>query len=600
MRQTPRIVFRDKLSNGISILCIDDSFLEHDIVVKINNYGSFLDTEVGIIGFQHLLEHCISHKHEDNNIISNATTGFNYMTIDINVKHGFEESIRYLKEWFFKNGNMDRIDFSRSLSLEDIKRYVNLLENEYLFRESLDLHWSQELFFISDQEYYYYGGNEKTFSGKEKDIQKALASPFPIDTSDIVILVKNSAYSFIKPLQDMFKNVKPVCVKRLKKGYKMSKIYNHLIENDRSEIKAAIFAIPKNEMPMEDLLISYSLIPEIYISINDHIDEYYIELMDNDMSNLLNKLYILEFMPQMFFSSFVENRDTVGVPDIDKVIIERITDKIWKLINDGSTKKKYVEVFGKQIYSFISVLSRYVSEKKFVISSNINIYYQKITKDGNEYNLTPILYSRKGIENVNIGNDWRRYPMNISGCSISGVGKLLPVENYFNTNATRIIFYDYHRSILDFILGGSNRNFGDILMSRRKGKMIKPEKNIKGLKLSNKVINIVSEYNFIFICIKTGNTKKNDLPLFGENMLFNLRTYGLVYTWLSKYIEEDTSGLITFCTIGKYENFKEICNRVLTNLSSYSYQITYNIIISRAGLQNDFRELVLSSSVSLG
>lgn len=600
MSTVSRIIFREKLNNDISILCVDDNLIEHDIVIKIHNYGSFLDTHFGIIGFQHLLEHCISHKNEDNNIISNATTGFNYMTVDINVRHGYEESLQYLKKWFFKNDRMDRIDFSRDLSKEDLEKYIKLLENEYLFRETLDLHWSQELFFLSEQEYYYYGGNEKTFYGKEKKIIKALSSPYPIDTSDITILIKNSAYSFIKPIREMFKDVKPVSVKRMKKSYNMSKIYNHIIENDRSGTKAIIFTIAKDDIPLEDLLISYSLLDDVSVSINDNLDEYYIEILDLDMANLLKKLYMLEFIPQEYYNSFIEREDEIFKPYIDNTLIERITDKMWELIDRGSPKKRYIDVFGKQIYNFISVLSRYVSEKKFVISSNINIYYQKITKDGVEYNINPILYSRKGIENINIYSNNKRLPVSSNECSISGVGKLLPVEKLFNNNTQRVVFFDYYRSILRFILGNNTYNFNELLISRLKKREIIPYNNIKGLKLSNRVINIVSEYNFIFVCIKTNNVKKNDLGLFGDNMLFNLRTFGLVYTWISNYMEDDNNGLITFCTVGKYSYFKEICNRILSNINSYSYQITYNIIISQEGFQNNFKDLVLHSSVILG
>ncbi len=118
------IINKKVLKNDVTILIVEDSLLDYNFTIKFNNYGAILDKYNEVYGLQHLLEHAIFYNAKDLNLDYNAQTSMHYMAVQLHLTDNKELGLYYIKKWLFKNNDFQRIDFSKNLTYEDVRRYI--------------------------------------------------------------------------------------------------------------------------------------------------------------------------------------------------------------------------------------------------------------------------------------------------------------------------------------------------------------------------------------------------------------------------------------------------------------------------------------------
>lgn len=222
------------IKNGIKIYLVQDHLLENDLIIKLKNYGAVIDHHFNVIGFQHLLEHCFFFQSDDYNLRSNAATSFSDMSIEVSFQdrkvYSNNPTLLMIKKWFFKNNDYTHLNFSRNLTTDEVKKYINELDNESIYRDLLVIPWALQNFFISNKEYHYFGGNRQSFLNKEDDIVSFLKNPLPVPIEDISIYLRMSSYPFYSEIVNIFDKLKPISRPNLSFSYNKQDFFNKVVQ----------------------------------------------------------------------------------------------------------------------------------------------------------------------------------------------------------------------------------------------------------------------------------------------------------------------------------------------------------------------------------
>lgn len=607
----------EELENGIKIFNMNDSAMAEDLVIRFSNFGAIIDHFYDVIGFQHLLEHCIFHKRENQFLYSNAETTSSDMLIYFifnKDKSDLEHCLEYVEKWFFKNNDYREINLSRNLTLKEIEEYIKVLDNEYIYRDALDIPWPLPTFFLTNKQYHYLGGNRLSLQGREREIQSILQKPFTIASNDIQIFVNNSYARFILPqIKKMFGKIIPV--KRINKNFTLhpESFFNHVVSINHSRINSIIFIIDRSIVSVEDLTI-LKIVSDTFFCSSVFIKELYFSFHFDNIDELARFLTRTTISFIDFLDSYIKK-----VPFKLEYSLHDIHLMPKTLLNFINTTKdptyvQYVKTFSHNLERVYNVIRTLIETKQYVISNNGGPFYNKTTMDGIKYYTTPAQINFENVGNFNCRNTNTRKSMSyfsnkLSQCVISGVqlgnnptNKISElscqrlISNNFCGERPPILFY--FTSLYYFFCSSFGNNFEEflnIMKNTQQQLIISPN-----IILSDKIYEITTEYNFFYFCFKIKQKYKDVLEIIKSDINSTLRRFGLVY-FTNTYERNIGIGnlLLSISSLVDPNDFIQIHNIILSIFRSYYVPFTFTSVRSKRALVNNFITLVKKSVTTI-
>lgn len=594
------------LENGIKFYIVQDHLIENDLIIKLKNYGALIDHHFNIIGFQHLLEHCFFFQTDNYNIGSNASTSFS----DMNLELGFVDkkvyknnpSLLMLRKWFFKNNDYTRLDFSRNLTIEEVKKYINELDNEFIYRDLLTIPWALQTFFISNKDYHYFGGNRRSFLNKEKAIVDFLKKPLPIPLEDISIYLRMSAYPFYSEIANIFKHIKHVSRPKISFSYNKEEYFNKVVQINRIDRSELIFIIDKNLITIDDLLKVSLLFPNFSFVENVYVKEYYISFYYNNINDLCQIVMALEKSPTLFLQPYLNQEEIY-----DFVLYLEMFDIISDNILSYVSKPKLISCIdyynkeNKTITYFLNLLNSAIINREYIINTKIDNFYKYQTVINEPYNIFDINFNFNNLYNIPLIPQYNLWKVNSDNkCKREFPHMLIDLTNKeekldkfkfigrkFKIRKPSIFFY-FESLILYF----STSNFSDL------GSVIKMmQKQIHGdvfkiqsdnhVMLTNKEQLIKTEYDFLFICIQIPNRHIENVYVYVTNLTHRLKKLGLLYYLECSTVKFDKKTLIFFFTSCHKESMDTISNYIKATFVSNNINFTFNIVKSEHSFITD-------------
>lgn len=605
---------RKTLDNDIKIFIVQDHFLENDLVIKLKNYGSVIDHHFNIMGFQHLLEHCFFFKNDDYNLSTNAGTSF----ADMNIEISFQDkkvsvnnpTLLMIKKWFFKNNDFTKIDFSRDLTLDQVKNYINELENESIYRDLLSLHWGLQNFFISDKNYCYFGGSERSFFNKEHEIIKFLKEPYPIPTEDINIYLRMSSRSFYNELSKIFSNIKKIPRKDLTFSYNKENFFNKVVQINNSGINELVFIFDKDLISLIDLVKLTFLFNNFSFCENIYIKEYYLSFTYYSINDLCQIILTLENSPELFLKYYLTNNEILDTV-LYYEMFEIISGDLLKYLDRNRFISK-IEFYKEEktlIDNFIVLLRRSVIKKEYVIGTKIDNFYKYQTIANEPFNILDINFNFKNFYNVVSISDNTLWKTNLeSKCNRSNkitsvnLQKGEIINNKFQyINKNRILsgsnkpsIYFYFESLILYFSTPYFQSLKSVIDGFYRDQYIynilkiQPNNNII---LSNLTYTIQTEYSFLFSCFQIPKKFLNLIEDYRVNLTHRLKKMGLVYHLEMTNVKFDKKVLVFYYTSGHNSSFDKIINYIKSSFISNNIPFTYNIVKSEVSFVNNISSI---------
>lgn len=599
------------LDNGIKIFIVQDHLLENDLIIKFKNYGAVIDHHFNVIGFQHLLEHCFFFQADNYNLLTNASTSFSDMNIEISFQnpkvYSNNPTLLVIKKWFFKNNDFTRLDFSRDLTKDEVILYINELDNEFIYRDLLSIHWGLQNFCLSDREYHYFGGNRRSFYNKEKDIISFLKNPFPVPTEDINIYLRVSFYQFYNEIAKIFSKIIKIPRPRLNFSYNKENFFNKVVQINRSDFNELVFIFDKKLFSSYDLIKMSLLFNNFSFNENAYINEYYISFNYNSINDLCQIILALEKSPELFLRYYLTNEpisDNILYYEMFELIPKEI---LYYFLQDRLfSKYEFYEKEKKSINKFIMLLKQAVLDKEYIINTKIDNFYKYQTLINEPYNIFDINFNFKNFYNVPlISNNslWHitsKYKCNRNKDMVRvdlGKGEINN-DNFQFINKQGIvnlkpsIYFYFESLILYFSIPNfsSLKNVIDWFHKYRQFNILKiqPTNNIV---LSDKIYTIQTEYDFIFTCFQVSNKHMEIINDSKTNLIHKLKKLGLLYHLETVQIKFVKKSLIFYYTSCRKEGLDVIINYIKSSFVSNNIPYSFNIVKSESSFFNDLSSL---------
>lgn len=598
-----------ELENGIKIFIVQDHLMENDLIIKFKNYGAVIDHHFNIMGFQHLLEHCFFFQNDNYNLFTNASTSFSDMNIEISFQdrrvYPSNPTLLVIKNWFFKNNDLTKLDFSRKLTLDEIRLYINELDNEFVYRDLLSIHWGLQTFCLSNKDCHYFGGNQYSFYNKEYEIIEFLQKPFPVPNEDINIYLRASSYPFYKEIVNIFGHIKKIKKPELSFNYNREKFFNKVVQINRDSLNELIFIMDRDILSIHDLVKLTLLFNNFSFSENSYINEYYLSFTYHTINDLCQIIIALEKTPELFLKQYLTN-DPISDNILYYEMFEIIPSDVLTYISNNIdlSKVDYYERERKLIKKFIGLLKQAVLNKEYIINTKIDNFYKYQTKYDEPYNIFDINFNFKNffnsssLDKQSVHHD-KRFKCNQRQQIISVDLKNKNIQNnmfmYLNKDIKpfKPSIYFYFETLIVYFSMPNFLNLKHVVDDFHKHKFynilkIQPLTNVV---LSNKMYVINTEYDFLFLCFQVSN---KFIPLLREsktNLTHRLKKLGLLYHLDSVHVQYDKKSLIFYYTSCRKEGMEKIINYIKASFVSNNIPYKFNIVKSETSFFNDLSSL---------
>lgn len=594
------------LDNGVTIIILKDEYLENDFIIKFRNYGSIIDSVVGISGFQHLLEHSFFFNNDNYNFATNASTTFSDMCLELNIhsKNIIEnnESINILKSWLFKNNDYTKLNFSRDLTINEISKYIDELDNEFFFRQNMNIPWDLQNFFLTNQKNHYFGGNRQTFFGREEEIKKWLSNPYPIENKDIFIFLKQSVRHFLNPIKNIFSqlstnnNTETPMLSYNKKNW-----FNKVIKINDANTCDLIFLLSKKIVNKKELVYLSMLFNNFTFTDISYMSDYYCSFTFSDINEIVNFLKI-STNPSVFYLNTFSRRDLLSINLLYGEKFDIIDSLDFKIMNSGISKETFFEK-NKNIFLNLSTLfSKASQNKEYIISNKMDNFIKYNTFANEPYDIDIIKFNYDIFFNQNVTNffDNPIFQKNSHKCfnnlykvidfsdSTKNMNELTVEIN--NSKKTHINFY--FNALITFYSTSNNQCFEDVV------KLLKSERKINNIidcvnnsKFSNTIYEIKTDYNFFFGAFVIPKNKENEIRGMKINLTHKLKREGLLYHLDSYCVKYENKNILYYFSGCRPEDVKKIFNTIQTSFITNGMPAVYNFVISQKSMFNDFSKL---------
>lgn len=598
------------IKNGIKIYLVQDHLLENDLIIKLKNYGAVIDHHFNVIGFQHLLEHCFFFQSDDYNLRSNAATSFSDMSIEVSFQdrkvYSNNPTLLMIKKWFFKNNDYTHLNFSRNLTTDEVKKYINELDNESIYRDLLVIPWALQNFFISNKEYHYFGGNRQSFLNKEDDIVSFLKNPLPVPIEDISIYLRMSSYPFYSEIVNIFDKLKPIPRPNLSFSYNKQDFFNKVVQINRSDLNELIFIIDKDLITTKDLIKMSLLFNNFSFTENSYINEYYISFSYSKINDLCQMIMALEKSPILFLQPYL-SKDIISDSILYYEMFDIIPNDVIYYLSSSQfiTRFDFYDKENKAINNFLNLLNLAILNKEYIINTKIDNFYKYQTIINEPYNIFDINFNFNNFYNsplISNNNLWKINSQ--TKCNrVSNINKVDLSKQTIDFDNFRYIgkqpkdnkpsIYFYFESL---ILYFSTPNFTDLksIITGFQKQMyqnilkIHPKNNIV---LTNKEYIIKTEYNFLLSCFQIPNKYIEILNDYKTNLTHRLKKLGLLYHLESVLVKFDKKSLLFFYTSCHKEGMDSISNYIKSSFVSNNIPFTFNIIKSEQSFINDLSSI---------
>jgi len=574
------------LPNKVKILVVNDSFLDHNLTIKFNNYGAILDTHSNIFGMQHLLEHAIFHNCKNLNLDYNAQTAIHYMALQLTLPKEVLTGIHYLRRWLFKDNDYSFINFSRDLSREEVNMFIDELHSEYKYRDVLNIPWDLQYFLLNKGQSHYMGGNLESFKERNEAIRKFLASPYPIAPQDIVVMLGESKIKYHREIIDIFSQLRPITPRKYDSiHYNAEPFYNKLIQINNGNTNYISFIIDgKYQRDMEFLHYMTSLYP--FMSFNRSLNnEIFINFGFNDISELYNFYSMLENRSMKSFS-LIQNIDPITF-FLEEM---RIDEYSKNMLNFFKNRHTYAEVYSmheNKIKNFFDLIFDLFDQKKFVINTTKNylensttdmqenyfIYPMKFNVDyfGNNFNLFDFYLNMKANICLHKKTDNISY-LHKNNIHLS-CGKSLSVNNCQHSNnylqiSQKNSFASYLRAIRYFIISPNYSSLEEVMNPARLEPLTFRKNSNCLIDIKNDTYKIKTEYDFLLTAIKIKKRQKQDVVMISNNVQEQLKSKGYCYFLHYDITDFKDDSIFIFHTITDPKYYEPILNVLSTNLIS--------------------------------
>lgn len=593
------------LKNGIKIFIVEDSLIENDVIIKLKNYGAIIDHYFNVIGFQHLLEHCFFFQSDNYNLRSNASTSFSDMNLEINFQDtklsANNATLTMIKKWFFKNNDYTKLNFSRDLTKKDIEKYINELDNEFIFRDLLTIPWPLQNFLISNREFHYFGGNRKSFLNKEEEIISFLKKPFPIPTEDINIFLRSSYKQFYPYIVKIFENVKTVKRPKLSLSYNKEHFFNKVVQINRSDLNELIFIIDKNLIPVNELIKISLLFNNFSFTENVYLNEYYISFNYTRINDLCQMVLGLEKSYYLFLQPYL-TEELILNNILYYEIFEIIPNNVINYFSlEYMTKKDFYEKEKETINYFLDILKQAVLKKEFIINTKIDNFYKYQTSINEPYNIFDINFNFNNFYNSPLINNNNLWKLNSEiKCNRVGVSnsvdlakQIIKKDNFKligkQPKDNKPSIYFYFESLILYFSTPSFTNLKAVVNNFQNNSFqsvlkIEPKNNIV---LTNKNFIIKTEYDFLFSCFQIPNKCVENLNVYVTNLTHRLKKLGLLYCLETTLVKFSKKSLVFFYTSCHKEEMDEVINFIKSTFISNNISFSFNIIKSEKSFITD-------------
>lgn len=590
------IIQKKELPNKIRFFLLEDSLINSDLIIKFKNYGAALDKYYNIYGFQHLLEHTIF-ANKNLNIPFNGYTTFSdmFVTLDLNDKYySNDSSINLLKKWLFKNNIFNKIDLSVNFPINNIKKYMSEINNEYIYRQTLNIPWPLNMFLLSNGESHSFCGTDTTFYNKENDIQKILSNPISILPDDVIIFLRKSKSFYYPYLKEIFSQIKRIKRENIVLPIETTPYDNKIININYNSSNQLTFVINKDLVESSEiLLLIKSFFPFFSYEDNIYLNNYFVYFSFTDFDSLYQFMEIIKNDLLKLF----DNNELIYT-FLDEFTIDNYSDNTIDLINSRQNMKySFKNYFTKHKYevlNFMNIIKNLISENKFIINSKKDALHNKITEMDERYQEYPIILNDDYIFNIsikngeinnltffnkeNIQNNYVRYndnrdklklERNIKNelfCNPNKMSKKIIKYNEPGNISTKCTPKIYYLALLNHFLSNYTKleqSIQDILYY--KTFHTKFNKNLK-IKLSNQIKEINTEFDFVFCAIKL--KKSNVEIIFNERYSIQelIKREGYAYYLNADKFLFNNYGILFFFTQTTKENFNKIINIIKSSL----------------------------------
>lgn len=599
---------KNMLPNGVTIMIVGEDILDYDLIIKFKNYGSSLDKYSNIYGFQHLLEHAIFYICKDLNMNYNAHTSANYMSIVLNLptysSNFRSDPLSYLKTWLFQKNNFNKIDISRKVTLEAVEEYINELDSEFLYRDTLNIPWDLQLFLLSGGKCHYIGGNKETFSDKASKIKSALAKPLPISPDEIVIYLDKRQKNYLPLITQLFSQLEPIKKPTYNLMFEPEKFQNKIVQLNNGVTNNLTFLIKKHYFHklFKDIEIlhavklffpffrfDYTIADCIFICFDfENIEQLY------SFSNLLEYQEIYNFR-------FDDNKKPIF--ELNYYDLENISYDFFNLLNRNLKFSQLFEYYKKPFIDFLILLSNEIRNKRHIINLTKSYITNSTTQFHEKYNLFDINFDsnyffNKFDLNYYYNYDYNNYNKHIvkakettlipcfSGCEIKRNLNLR--SRPFNKKE----IIDYKEGIINFFLYPEILSLQESLdkLSFFNMKVNKPY----DVKIKSKIYNIQTEFKFLFCVMKIQKNQKSEVKLTVSNIEERLKEKGLSYFLSQETRPIGDNYLVFLNTITDEKQFKPIQHIIENEMSTKFKKIEMAFVFSTVS-KNSINKININS-----
>lgn len=604
-----------KLNNNITIILLSDELLDNDLIIKFRNYGSIVDSITGINGFQHLLEHCFFFKTDNYNFLTNASTTFSDMCLELNINSknvvANNESINILKKWLFKDDDYTRLNFSRNLTDDEIMKYINELDNEFFFRQHMNIPWDLQNFFVTNKKNHYFGGNRETFFGRESEIKKWLNDPYPIKNEDIFIFLRKSCRHFLGTLKNIFSSVQEQKnIKMPLLTYNRENWLNKVVKINNMETCDLIFILSKKIITKNELILLSMLFDNFTFTDISYMSDYYCSFMFSDINKIINFLKIGN-EPNIFYTNTFFGRDYLSKNLLYADKFDIVSTEYFRNMNTFTTKNVFFELHKKAFINISDIFAKAIINKEYVINNkmdnfikyntfanepydiddikfNYNIFFNQIVED---YFDNPIFNNNKKnykcFNNDYIEMDLTQLTNSINSLNIYKSDKKPNINFYFNA---LILFYST----------SNNSCFEDIIKALSTGNNLNNKIDVtNNIVFKNKIYEIKTDYDFFFSAFIIPKNKDREIREMKINLNHKLKREGLLYHLDSYCVKYNNKIILYYFSSCRQEDMDKIFNNLQSSLLTNGIPSVYNFIKSYKSNVNNFSKLkkkILTSS----
>lgn len=587
-----------KLDNGI-IIYVDRFIKQPAFNLTLDGYGgSIMDNILGISGISHLAEH-LSFKEHLLNIYVNAITTSTSMSFlfDPIKKKENDNLIKYIKRFFFKNGDTTKIDLQ--LKLNNLENTINEITNEYIYRLSLSNNIETSIFLNNGGNLFDFCGNSILMKSSENTIKKL--NEFNNISPNIITIFLNKLCLNNKEIDSiisMFSELKENKIKQFE-----APIFPYigkyiLCDIDFYEIT---FRIKRSLLDILKFSIS---IPFMYTTSSKLMNDcilHFVFLNNNHLSDfyylLSNKLYNEILLAAKNSSYNMINRDYLKFYLFDSLNLIDID------VNTAHNNFKDI------IIDILNELSNNIYEKKYVIfspkDSNNYTHQTKLKEEYiiSEFDLNNYVYLNTfPLEINNIFNGYNNKMINYElKCNINNIYEpnINDSISYFNKYSTSIF---YHSLFLYYFttpninqLSFDRSNIPNFIKIITNSLETINEENMN-IEFNNKKYIIKTNQNFFNIIFKV---KSEKLDEFNKALYFLsdcLKHKGLLYfIALKKRTFNNYTYFSLYSLINDYNNIDIIINNIENEfLSLFEDKI---LIISKKDKCLEFPEMLKNISI---